>query len=589
MLSQLTKSEAIRRFYNSSKLVLFPLIIVLFSLIKVDKGINLQDATYSLGNFSFFPESQGTWFLLTFVSNAVGYVFTLLPFGHTMLGMKLYTSLVIALMGLLAYRFFMTKMPAWLAFLSVMMSVGMCWAPSTILYHYLTYFFLLLGGILLFRGLAGDRPLCLFLAGVALGTNLLVRFPGNGLEVLLIIPLIHYGILMKKKSGNIVKEIGICVGGYISALAIIMTAMSFMYGISAIPELFSGAFGIAGSASDYTLGGMLASIMSAYLHGMRWAVYIIICTLMGIPFFLLFGDKYVKARKLIYCVCIVFLFFVLSRWGMFNFKYYQKESALSPGVIFLMISMAVDIWILLTKQMNYDWKLLGGISLVMLLITPLGSNNHIWPNLNNLFFSAPVTVWIVYRFVRWGRRYLDSTAKVPLFAAKAMLLGCVLLFFIQSIGVGAKYIFAEGENGDAVRFEVSDNTVLKGMKTTEKNAESLTGLSEYLASRSKDYDERKLVLYGNIPGLSFILDKPSALNTTWSDLDSNPVEAMKDALNKASEDCTGDESANRPLVIISDSFEDNFVNVQKHELLDNYLSQNRYTEVFNNDTFVVYE
>ena len=73
-----------------------------------------------------------------------------------------------------------------------------------------------------------------------------------------------------------------------------------------------------------------------------------------------------------------------------------------------------------TRMLDDEWKLIGCISLVIILVTPLGSNNYVWPILNNLFFIAPVTFWMIYRFVRWGRTCVDSTGRIPFFPAKAM-------------------------------------------------------------------------------------------------------------------------------------------------------------------------
>ena len=106
---------------------------------------------------------------------------------------------------------------------------------------------------------------------------------------------------------------------------------------------------------------------------------------------------------------------MLYKWGMYNFRYYQKESGLQWGVIFLILSIAINIWMLGTKMIDDEWMLIGSISLVMILITPLGSNNYVWPALNNLFFTAPVTFWMVYKFARWGREYVDSTGKFGCF------------------------------------------------------------------------------------------------------------------------------------------------------------------------------
>lgn len=576
---------AIRKLYGTCKRWLFPLMIVLFSLIKVNKGIDLTDTGYSLGNYKFFNEGTGVWFLLTFVSNLAGYILTLLPFGGTMLGMKLYATLLVAVLGLLSYRFFLTKMPGWLAFLAEILAIGMCWAPTVILYNYMTYFFVTLGAIFLFRGLAGNRPKCLFLAGIFLGINLLVRFPGNGLEVFLIIPLIYYCIIHKDDSQDIVKRVLLCVGGYIVGFVCSLLLMMIVKGPESFMQMINGAFGIANSNQEYTFISMLVAILDAYWHGFKWALYMIICALLGVPFFVLYKDRFVKARKVFYCVCILFLFAVLERWGMFNFKYYQKESALQWGAIFLLLSIVVDIWIIVTKRMNHDWKLIGAISLVLILITPLGSNNYIWPVLNNLFFIAPVTFWIIYKFARWGREYLDATGKIPTFGFRSMAVAVTIAFLIQGIGVGCAYVFLDGEDGSSVNYRVSDNAVLAGMRTTEESADSLSELSAFMSNNEATYKNKRLVLYGDIPGLSFYLNKPSAINTTWSDLGSNPVEDMKASI----EAIDAANTNSRPLVIISRALYDTPDNSIKLDLINRFVDENSYAEVFKNSKFVVFE
>ncbi len=181
------ESEKFQKAWKLAENILFPLVLALFPLLKVQEGIDLTDTGYSLGNYRFFGEAGGIWVVLTFLSNVTGFVFTKLPMGGTMLGMKIYSSLIISLMALMGYRFFKTKMPAALAFAGEIAAIGLCWCPPVILYNYVTYFLFLLGSILLFRGLAGGRKICLFLAGAALGANVMVRFPGNVLEAGLIL------------------------------------------------------------------------------------------------------------------------------------------------------------------------------------------------------------------------------------------------------------------------------------------------------------------------------------------------------------------------------------------------------------------
>ncbi|MCR4990814.1 MAG: hypothetical protein K6A38_08130 [Lachnospiraceae bacterium] len=579
--------KLIKKGYRFCKYILFPLILIVLPLLKVNMGVDITDTTYSLGNYRDFGNGSGTvWLMLTFIPTVTGHLISLLPFASTMLGMKVYTSLLISLMALIGYRFFMTKMPSWLSFLSQLVAIGMCWAPGVVLYHYMTYFFMLLASILLFRGLAGTkREHCLFIAGILLGINTFVKFPGNSLEVLLIFALWFYGLITKKDFSAVFKQTLLCIAGYVASFVIIVLIIGGLYGSGSFRTMIAGVSGIAEGASDYTFAGMLFSIVDAYLHGFKWAIYMILCILPGIPFFVLWPGRFIKLRKVVYCVCIAFLFFVLGRWGMYNFRYYQKESALQWGAIFLLISLGITIWMSFTSFLNNDWKLIGVISLINILVLPLGSNNYIWPVLNSLFFIAPVTVWISYRFVRWGRDYLDETRKVPLFAVKAMLSGVIIAFFIQSAGLCFNYVFMDGEDGVKRDHRIEGNAVLAGMKTTGYTAENISGITSFMNENAQRYEGKKLLLYGDIPGMCYFLGKDCAISTTWPDLDSYPVSTME----KEIASIKGASESNRPLIAISKNRYDDPEITAKYGMIKDLIESDGYENVYENAAYVVFE
>lgn len=570
--------------------ILFPLVLLFFPLLKISQGVDLTDTPYSLGNYRFFAETEGVWVMATFLSNAAGFLLTFLPFGRTMIGMKFYTSLLVSVMALFGYRFFKTKMPAWVAFLGEMAAIGFCWCPTVILYNYMTYFFFLLGAVFLFRGLAGSRPAWLFIAGVCLGLNVSVRVP-NILETALIVTLWYYGARKKKSFEAVAKETGLCVGGFLLAQAAMFLVTGLLYGFGAYGKMIIGLFDMSGSASDYTLSEMLLSILSAYGKGFQWMLYMLLCILPGIPFFMIKKEKFPLLRRVAYCLCIGFLFFVLYKWGMYNFRYYQKESGLQWGVVFLILSLAVNIWMLGTKMIDDEWMLIGSISLVMILITPLGSNNYVWPALNNLFFTAPVTFWMVYRFARWGREYADSTGKVPFFPAKAMISAMTLAFLVQSVGLGCFYVFSDGEDGQKRTDTVTENPVLAGMHTTDLNGETLSELSGFIIENKSQYEGKKLILYGNIPGLSYYLDRAPAIFTSWPDLDTN----SSDRLDKELRELTGnirEKGESKPLVILSASCGEDTLFSGKDEklsLIADFMKENDYSQAFANEAYLVYE
>lgn len=591
-------AERLKPFYHFAEKILFPVILILFPLLKVNQGIDLTDTAYSLGNYAFFGQNTVLWTLLTFLSNVLGFFFTKLPFGGTMLGMKVYSSLLISAMALLGYRFFRTKMPAVIAFLAELSAIGMCWCPSVILYNYMTYALLLTAVILLFRGLVRKHPGCLVAAGVVLGLNTLVRFPNNGLEVLLILTLWYYGYLKKKPLAEIAKETGLCIAGYAAGFVAVLAGMMLLYGTGTLGTMIEGVFGMAGSASDYTFGEMLGMITDAYLHGAGWMAYMVLCILPGIPFFAIQKERFPLLRKVVYCICIAFLFIVLGRWGMFNFKYYQKEATLQWGVVFLILSLGICVWMLFSRMQDCEWKLIAAMSLIVILITPLGSNNYVWPALNNLFFVAPITFWTIYRFARWGRPYLDVTGKVPLFSVKAMTMAMVVAFLIQAVGIGCNYVFLDGEDGHKRDTTVEGSRILRGMKTNAANAGTLEELNTFMLENNTEYRNKKVILYGNIPGLSYYLHKAPAVYTSWADLDTNSYERLAEDLNTLNQTMTEED---RPLVIFSEEIMAQVLDLQENgmagegsvweqklkAILD-FMTVNEYQMVFENEKYAVF-
>ena len=57
-----------------------------------------------------------------------------------------------------------------------------------------------------------------------------------------------------------------------------------------------------------------------------------------------------------------------------------------------------------------------------------------------------------------------------------------------------------------------------GVYTTKDNADWLAELAEYV--QDAGLTGREVILYGEIPGLGYLLDMPPALSTFWPDLDS---------------------------------------------------------------------
>ena len=142
--------------------------------------------------------------------------------------------------------------------------------------------------------------------------------------------------------------------------------------------------------------------------------------------------------------------------------------------------------------------------------------------MNNLFLIAPYTVWACSRLFRKTGR---GSVHFPWQAFTVLIL---LMTLVQGVGFGLNYVFRDGIYGETRDSMVENSPVLKGMYTTAENAESLTGLIGFCGENG--VTKTPILIWGNAPGLSYILDVPSAIFNTWPEIPSNTYGALDKAL-----------------------------------------------------------
>lgn len=564
---------------------ILPLILFLYPLIKINQGIDVSDSTYSLGNYLFFDRLEGTWAISTYLSNVAGWLLTKLPLGNTLLGMNFYTGLIVSGLVLGLYFLFKKWMPAWIVFVGEVIAIGFMWIPTGILYNYLTYVFFSLGAVLLYKGLVEENNMLLMTAGVMLGLNVWVRIP-NLTEMALIVSVWYYCYLRKdnlfvvadhkeKMSAYAIKKTLFCILGYLAGIMIPLLLILVRYGLGGIMEMIFGLSHMQSTDETYSVLSMIRATLDAYVRTGKWMTFILMGIVLGIAMFALQKGRFLIVKKGIYFVGIVVLIRFFWGRGMFSFRYYEDYTSMYEwGMIGLYLAWIACGYLLAGKGVSMQERLWGMISLVVLCITPLGSNNYTYQNLNNLFLVSPVTV---YAFVKWFRRRYPKEKQEYIFPWKAMTAVLAIMILVQSIGFHIQFVFRDGMDGTKRDTVLTEPPVLKGMKTTSANAKNLSGLLTYIQSAKI---EGEAIYFGDCPGLAFLLQKPAAIGSTWPDLDSNSTEWMEQELLTLGE---------KPVIIVrkiepsSNSF------VQKKELLQDYMSTNHYAVFYENEDYEVYE
>ena len=626
-------------------------ILAFYPLRHVTCGLDLWDTGYNYANFLYMgmEHMDPMWLFSTYLSNVVGHFLTMLPNADSLMGMNVYTGLFVSALALAGYFFCKRalKMPFGIAFLGEMLAISLCWSPTAVLYNYLTYAFYMTAVILLYYGLAKENRKCLLAAGVCLGANVLVRF-SNLPEAAMIVAVWAYDFICvrgERRSnrggepeqektavkqakaeqdrtayadtsqgffGRTLRHTGWCLLGYLAALLVLLGYIAVRYGLDEYVTGITRLFAMTENATDYKATSMLMGVIGAYVENLYWVVRIAIVIAGGTLMLTVvrtFCERltgklaggslqifYRAAQGLWIGVSGAVLVWLYYR-KFCSFNFFSYDSMWRPGVLFLMLAMLIAVIHIFRKKSTREEKLIGGLVLLVVLLTSIGSNNGVYPSMNNLFIAAPYTLYESWKFVRYVREIKIARVIIPAFAMKTVLIVFIMMCTVQFGGFGAQFVFAEATGVQDFTAGVENNTVLKNIKMSPDKAKCMTEISAYVNENSLQGQE--VILYGEIPALSFYLQMPSAFNP-WSDLRSYSFETMKGELAELGEE--------KPVIILGSGYtlfkeggaealktaglsekkQQTILSDTKWELLSAFMKEKGYEQVLHTEKFSMY-
>lgn len=509
---------------------IYPLILLLYPLRHIRVGAEWWDTGYNYANFTYMDRMDEMWLFSTYLGNAMGNFLQKLPFGNSMVGLNLYTGLFVSTLALLGYFFFvkMVKLPEWLVFAGEFLAVSLCWCPTALLYNYLTYLLMGIAYLLLYKALMDENGGTKYFvsAGVVLGINVYTRF-SNLAQMALIVAVWAMAVIRKEKVGTVVKQTLWCVCGYLIGLAGMFGYIRVRYGAGVYVNAILRLLQMPAEASSYTMMSMVEYQIRNYIQNLLWLRYFAALAVAGLLVYAFFPKKVKWIAKIGYVGVYVLMLYYLRNQNMFNLKYSTKMSAFQWGVILLTITWIVGLIVIFGKKFSNRDKLLCGMNIILIVITPLGSNNHLYASINNLFLVAPFTLWMVWRFLKWMPEQIHfkkCPKAVETYPVKALILCVGVTILIQSTLFGWFYVFSEGDGGENLHTKIENSVILKGMLTSPDRAEAIASIAEYV--NDNELKGREVILYGQIPSLSYYLEMPFAI-TAWPDLASYNYEIMK--------------------------------------------------------------
>ena len=483
------------------------------------------------------------------------------------------------------------------ALCDVIIALSLCWCPTTCVYNYMTYFFFCVGAMLLYMGLTRDKAKYLILAGVVLGVNVLVRFP-NAAEAALIVVVWYACFLRKEGLKQYLQKTGYCLLGYVLGLGFVFAQIAIQYGIGEYVNGIIRLLGMTSDASDYTLYSMIYNLIQAYLFSGKWVLIMAFCVGLGILGFMVLPGKFTTVKCIGYGMCCA----VLVRWfygqGMFSLAYDGYGSILNWGVVAVIGALLLGLWLILSPKASVKEKILAATVIVVIGITPLGSNNQLYANLNNMFLVMPFVTYGLRKIIASARekdiRLKNISLKISAWPLIIMSGMCVIMLIWQSVHFANVFVFRDSIPRNS---QVTTILAVAHMQTNAENAKELEELGAYVTEAG--LTGRKVLLFGDVPALSAYLEMPFVMSP-WPDLPSYTNATFEAELENVLEDMDD----NRPVVILGRSFND-FLTSQledeeerntyeakygfKISLLRDMIEEENYICTFENDKYVIYE
>jgi len=627
--------ESIKNAYNKIKLpaekIIMPIILVIYSFVGINQGVDFTDTMYSIINYLCTGTEyiDQTWAIATFLSNYIGKFISEIPYGNTLMGMNAYCTLPIVFMALSVYfcDWHHNMIPKPLLFLGEIISISLCWAPRVSLYHYLSYVVMSVFLILIIK-----RKY--LIAGLVCGLSVAVRFP-NIINIGFVALVFIYELVLKYSNeknhykafktpkkrvygidkrgyalfdkwntpGQIIISCIKFILGYILVLLFNVMSVESVYGHGAYMRMINSLFAMTDNANDYTANGMLTLIINAYRDTMikafpLVAVIIIYFVLSYLNNKYQSGDKRDIANTVstpIFILCLVITIMNLFSNGVITTSYYYYDSMFEPAMYFIISSIILSIYIIVRgiKDFINEKKLYDSFNIVLsfgilmiILITPIGSNNYTYPIINNMFIVAPVSLYFVYyifyKLPMANNATGDNELKYKKYTCaplKYAVIILTLLLFFQSALFHFNHSFVDGTTGEKRDVCVDDIPVLSGMYTTKSNYERWMPIYEFI--NKNYYAGKSTITFGNIPGAIYMLGLNSAISTSWPDLDSFSI-------NKLLFDLENVRAKNlRPMIFISKG-EYNGSKQEKLDVLYNFIKEYNYEIIYDDEYVEIY-
>jgi hypothetical protein len=561
--------------------ILRPLsIIVLFiyPVLMIVQGIDFTDMGFNLSNQWFLLRDPGIYQhgYLFYLSNLLGglWLSVAAPFG--LFWVKFGWAVVLYLSMVMAYL--TLKDVGSSKGLVLGLVVALLWIPKLgfnwMDYNWFTGLFFTTAAFLLHRGLVNNHRGFLVAGAAVLGASVLARFPNVlALGFVFVIPLFAY--LEGRGWRWALRRSLTFVAGFVAGIGVVLLLMLALGHLDFYIDGLEQRFATSGEdarymysadsllrrlfvdyarlASSTVLAVPLLAVVARALRW-QWPARLAVALALALSTFWFYSHQGIVVPWWLLAVTGV-LAFTCTYIRQNTAGVQEPMSSKLYLVVMVVLSTALGfayalmhwVWLVpglllvfLVHQILYaattSQRLVAGLALAALVITPLGSGNGMINAVFGMWLAIPMGFAVLLR-------RLEGSGEEAEGSASALLLTLVIAATLVGTGARIAYYSTYRDTFDRGRMTATvDHPLLRGVLTTPERAWVVEELLEAVGSRVRPGEP--LLLHGGCSLVYLLTDTRPVLGSTWNGV--YPVPKFRQRLDRFEQ-----SDANSPIVLLS--------------------------------------
>lgn len=534
-------------------------------LLIVNRGIDVTDVSYYLSNYKYAFSDVGFTMITTMLSSAVGGILFSLFESHQLLMLSIAGWCLYVCFILLSYWILRKYIPSALL-LPMLLAGSMLYKMSIIIvsYNSLSFTTFLLGAALIILALQKDSIKLIWLAGIALGTNVFFRFPNLLHWGLVAIIFWYYAFCMADVKMAVKRSFVFLSVAVVSAAAWLGIGIGWLGWDSVHSTIFGTANLAVEADSSYNLMAMIVNVVSGWTSGLV-ATWRFMGNELLVLLLLAIICRCFRLRSLRIIPVVLIPICLLMGWhSSTNLFYVQLMSIVAVTTLILGIFGAVYF----CKRQPMLSVLFATVSFITFIV-PFGTNNGMYhyPVMSPFILAGWATIVYTLTGLLCNHFHLHSQwAVLPI----VFFMGISLTVGLNQ---GVPYVYRDAPLSQLTSY--TQVPAYKGMKTTLQRATTLDNI--YLALMP--FQNMELAYIGEFAAGAVVSDMRPFFEKAWPDLQSYPIEQFEDCINRKS------EMGIYPVILIADiDGTGTYRDIKKIQMLLDFADKEGY-EVFRDEDY----